>query len=228
MAAASAPGAPPPMAASVSAMSPAQSESRPDGSSGAAKASSPAEAPGTTAAVTQKIVRDASLGLEVSDESKIAPVLASAHTTAAMFGGYVSNETSTSIIFKVPTDKLDAALTRAVPKNVTVTRHDITARDVTASYVDLSIRIDNARRLQVRLREIEGQTQDVARLLEIERELARVTEELESLEGQMRVMENETTYASVSLDVSTAIKPGPIGYVFYGLYTGVKWLFVRS
>jgi hypothetical protein len=24
------------------------------------------------------------------------------------------------------------------------------------------------------------------------------------------------------------LKPGPIGYLFYGVYSGIKWLFVRD
>jgi hypothetical protein len=34
--------------------------------------------------------------------------------------------------------------------------------------------------------------------------------------------------ASVRLDFSRELRPGPVGYVFYAVYTGVKWLFVRD
>ena len=218
------PPPPPPMSASVAASAPVAIANPGAPRSPVAAGASPNDP--ARASTAQKIVRDASIGVEVSNEKKIAPVLARAHETASYFGGYVAEETSTTISFKVPTEKLDAALDRALKGDGHVVRRDITARDVTSSYVDLSIRIENARRMKDRLKELAGKTEDVARLLEIEKELSRVTTELEELEGQMRLMDNQTTYATATIDVTTEVSPGPVGYVFYGLYKGVKWLFV--
>ena len=42
----------------------------------------------------------------------------------------------------------------------------------------------------------------------------------------MRVLENQTTFAAIHLAVDENVTPGPLGWVFYGLFLGVKWLFV--
>lgn len=81
---------------------------------------------------------------------------------------------------------------------------------------DIPVTIDKAR-------ELARKVQDV---LEVEKELSRVTLELERLKGQMRTMKRETTYASFRLSVEEEVTPGPLGWVFYGSYKAVKWLFV--
>jgi hypothetical protein len=173
----------------------------------------------------RKIVRDANLRLEVGKESAVAPALRAVHQVAAQTGGFVFSETNDTIVLKVPSAKLDDALGR-VSKVAKVRDKRVSARDVTSDYVDLGIRLDNARKLQGRLKELLAQTQDVARLLEVEKELARVTEHLERLEGQMRLLGQQTTYATLTVTVEKDVKPGPVGWVFYGVYSGVKWLFV--
>jgi len=173
----------------------------------------------------RKIVRDGSLTLEVRNETLIPAVLRGIHETTAKLGGYVASESTHGIVIKVPSSHLDDAV-GALGSLATITKRELTARDVTSDYVDLRIRIDNARRLQERLKELLGQTADVARILEIEKELARVTEELERLEGQMRLMNNQTTFATLTISVEESVSPGPVGWVFVGLYKGVKWLFV--
>ncbi len=180
-------------------------------------------------ATSPKMVRDAQLAIEVNSDKDVPRVLRRAHDAAAKLGGYVSSETGAEVVMKVPDARLDEALDTVQGSGSSkehVAHREITARDVTAAYTDLGIRIDNARKLATRLKELEAQTTDVARLLDIEKELARVTTELESMEGEMRVLDNTTTFATARVDVSTAVRPGPVGWVFYGLFTGVKWLFV--
>lgn len=194
--------------------------------SGGHRSSSDASQAGPVeASAERKIVRDATVKLEVGKESAIAPALRAVHQVAAQTGGFVFSETNDTVVLKIPSAKLDDALAR-VGKVAKVRDKNVSARDVTSEFVDLNIRIDNARKLQSRLKELLVQTQDVARLLEVEKEMARVTEQLERLEGQMRLLSQQTTYATLTVTVEEDVKPGPIGWVFYGAYSGIKWLFV--
>jgi len=191
----------------------------------ATSSASPDAAPAETRAEERKIIRDASLTLEVKNEKRIPEVLRGVHAATEKLGGYVASESTHGIVIKVPSARIDDALGMLGTLAKIKTR-EVTARDVTSDYVDLRIRIDNARRLQERLKELLGQTQDVARILDIEKELARVTEELERFEGQMRLMNNQTTFATLTISVEEQVSPGPVGWIFVGLYKGVKWLFV--
>lgn len=173
----------------------------------------------------QKLVRNAYLTVETDDEEDFEPAIRKLAELARSLDGYVASESKTSILFKIPTTRLDEAL-EAVKRLGKVTNANVTVQDVTAQYVDLQIRIDNLRRLRTRLQELLIAGQNVQEVLEVEKELARVTRELEQLEGQMRLLQNQVGYATVSVDLEESVSPGPIGWIFYGTYKAVKWLFV--
>ena len=76
------------------------------------------------------------------------------------------------------------------------------ASDVTAEYVDLEARIANQKRLEQRilsvLDEVQGRISDV---LEVEKQLARVRETVERLEGQMRYLKDRVSMTTVTVHV---------------------------
>lgn len=175
--------------------------------------------------IERKLVRNAWMTVEVDDEDDFEATIKRAAKIAEGLGGYVQAETQQSITLLVPTDKLQDAV-RQVEKLGEITRREISVQDVTANYVDLQIRIDNLRRMRVRLNELVQQATEVKDILEVERELGRVTAELERLEGQLRTMDKQTSYATLYLAVEEEVTPGPLGWVFYGIGMGIKWLFV--
>lgn len=173
----------------------------------------------------QKLVKNAYMTVEVDDEEDFAPAIRKLAETAKRLQGYVASESQSSITFKVPTVRLEEALAD-VRKIGEITHSDVTVMDVTSQYVDLQIRIDNLRRLRTRLQELLVQGQNVQEVLEVEKELARVTRELEQLEGQMRLLKNQVGFATISVSFEDNVSPGPVGWIFYGTYQAVKWLFV--
>lgn len=177
------------------------------------------------AAAQRRRIRDADVGLIVDDESDIEPAISRIGNSAEALGGYLVHASSRSVSVKVPEDKLDVALTWLDGVGE-ISHKNIQTRDVTAEYVDLGIRIDNLQRSRKRLQALLDQGGNVKDLVEVERELRRVTSELESLYGQRRLLENQTTFATMSVTFKNRVSPGPVGWVFYALYVGVKWLFV--
>jgi hypothetical protein len=69
-------------------------------------------------------------------------------------------------------------------------------------------------------------------ILNIERELARVQGEIDSMQGQLDYMDRQVAESTLDLTLQTPevtppeTKPGPLGYVFVGIWKAVKWLFV--
>lgn len=175
--------------------------------------------------IDQKLVKNAQLTIQLKDEKFFEDAVKKAEGIAKALNGYVASTSQTSISFKVPSARLDEALA-AVTELGKVKHRNVTAMDVTANYVDLAIRIENLKTFRVKLQELVAQGKNVEEILNVEKELARVTSQLEALEGQMRVLENQTTFATVNVYFEERVRPGPIGWVFYGLYSGVKWLFV--
>jgi predicted small secreted protein len=173
----------------------------------------------------RKLKRNAWLTVEVDDDEDITVALDKAKKSAQAADGYVQSETSKSVTLMVPTERADSFLDE-LARLGEVTDRNVRVSDVTSEYVDLQIRIDNLEQTRQRLKQLLMQSADVQDVLEVEKELSRVTGELERLKGQMRTMSRETTYASVQLTVEEEITPGPVGWVFYGSYKVVKWLFV--
>lgn len=189
------------------------------------KAQDNSTVPGPNGPVQRKFVRTANLTLEVDDEDDFKPTLIKARKIAEGLDGYVQQESTTSITVLVPTEQLDTAMAQ-LEKLGEVTSRNVRIVDVTSQYVDMQIRINNLRKMRERLTELVAQSTDVSEILKIETELGRITAELERMEGQMRLMERNTTYATIYLSLEEEVTPGPIGWIFYGVAMGVKWLFV--
>ena len=104
-------------------------------------------------------------------------------------------------IVRVPVESYQAFLVGikdlGVPEEV-----QESASDVTAEYVDLVARIANQKRLEQRilsvLDEVQGKISDV---LEVEKQLARVRETVERLEGQMRYLKDRVSMTTVTVHV---------------------------
>jgi hypothetical protein len=85
-----------------------------------------------------------------------------------------------------------------------VTEEQSNAQDVTEEFVDLTARLNNARKLEARLIEmIAGKTSTVADLLEVERELSRVRGEIEQAEGRLRLLEHQSALSTLTVQLTT-------------------------
>lgn len=75
-----------------------------------------------------------------------------------------------------------------------------TTQEVTAEFVDLEARIANAKRLEQRILELLANSRDeLKEVIVVEQELARVRGEIERAEGQLRLLQNRTSLATVTI-----------------------------
>lgn len=106
-----------------------------------------------------------------------------------------------SLTVRVPEERLDG-LVGWVEESVQVEQLSLVSQDVTAEWVDVEARIGNSRREESRLQELLGEsTGSLSDVLAVERELARVRGDIESAEGQMRVLRDQVGLATLQLDV---------------------------
>lgn len=177
---------------------------------GMAGAASPAATP---LSPTTALIRTGNASVEVvALDSAVARV----RRLAGALGGYVANTTlqggrdqvpSATIELKLPAERFDQAVAGLEPVG-DVESVSVEAQDVGEELVDLEARIANARRLEARLVELlatrTGRLEDV---LAVERELARVREEVERLEGRLRYLRSRV---AVSTLVVSLHEPHPI------------------
>jgi hypothetical protein len=158
---------------------------------------------------------------------------------AAGAGGYVASSSQTTteqvrgavIEIKVPAQRFDRLFEglRAVGKVEVAT---VTAEDVGEEYTDVAARMANARRLEARLLDLltarTGRLQDV---LEVERELARVREEIERYAGRLQYLRQHAAVSTITVELhepGTVIggRPGAgaIGQAFLQAWRNVVWV----
>lgn len=123
--------------------------------------------------------------------------VASVERIARDMGGYLSLKRDREITVRVPRDRFQPALA-AIDKIGDILHRDIQAEDVTDAYVDTEIRIKNAKAMQVRLRQLLERAA-VKEALDIEKELARVTQELELLEGRLKLLKDKIAFSTITV-----------------------------
>jgi hypothetical protein len=169
----------------------------------------PAPSPSTVGpTANRKLVRNATAELEVvSFDQSVQKITA----FAAEEKGYVSTTNSEKqangklrgeIVVKVLPDNLDRFLgkLRGIGE---LKNQALTTEDVTKSYFDTESRLKNARLMEQRLIEIlKTKSKDVADLLEVEKELGRVREEIETMQGELKFMDSQVAFATVTITLA--------------------------
>jgi anti-sigma-K factor RskA len=166
-----------------------------------------APASAATPAPTRKLVRNASLDLEVKSFQATVDALT---VMVNAGGGYVDSSNSQlggngkrqgTVVVKVLPEKLDAFLLKLRDLGE-IKNQSVSTDDVTKAYVDTQARLDNAKRMETQLQELlKHATNRVSDLLQVERELGRVQGDIEQMQGELKLYDFEVEYATVTIAV---------------------------
>jgi hypothetical protein len=104
-----------------------------------------------------------------------------------------------NINIKVPPQYFDALISD-ITKDKKLDNRWVNSDDVTNRYYDLQSRIENKKKLEERYQEILKQANKISDILEVERNLNQVRSEIESLQGQFKLLNHQIDYSS--LDIS--------------------------
>ncbi len=169
----------------------------------------PADAPANApAGLERKIIYSASVDLVVEDFAGFNDKVAS---LAKQFDAYVADSNLTGSTgethsgtwkIRVPQARFDefVAAAKGLGELVSV---GTSSKDVSEEYYDVDARIRNKTKEEERLLKLlEERPGKLADVIAIERELSRVREELERMQGRMRVLANLTSLTTVDLQVT--------------------------
>ncbi|MDR0474772.1 MAG: DUF4349 domain-containing protein [Treponema sp.] len=139
--------------------------------------------------------------------------------------GFIVRETENYIATRIPAENMENFINvaRTLGKIENETK---TGTDITDQYRDNVIRLENIKNIRDRYLALLEKANTVSDILGIEKELERINIEIDLLEGKIKYAESSVAYSSITIRFREKAKPGPIGWVFYGLYHGIKWLFV--
>ncbi len=166
-----------------------------------------------TAAAPTMVIRTGQAFIEVD---KVDPAILKIRQLAAQLGGYIANSSisggrdqirQATLELKIPAPRYDQAVgsLSTIGKVETV---NSTAEDVGEEFVDVTARVSNARRLEERLITLlSTRTGKLDEVLRVERELARVREEIERYEGRLRFLSTRVATSTLTITVH---EPAPI------------------
>ena len=150
------------------------------------------------------------MGYATLEVSRLDPAVEQVRALAAKMGGYVTNSStsggrdqvrSAMLEIRIPAQRYDEAVAAlgAIGKVETTQTN---AQDVGEEFVDVTARVENARKLEARLIELlanrTGRLQDV---LSVERELSRVRTEIDQLEGRIRFLKNRVALSTLTVNL---------------------------
>lgn len=125
-------------------------------------------------------------------------------------GGFVANMSSqggeeqmrsASLEIRMPSARFDETMT-SLGTIGEIESRNVTSEDVGEEYVDIEARMKNARRLEDRLIELlANRTGRLSDVLSVERELARVREEIERSEGRMRYLRTRAAVSTIQVNM---------------------------
>src|SRR4051812_9505133 len=165
------------------------------------------------ASAAAMIIRTGQAFIEVE---KVDPAILKIRQLAAQVGGYIANSSvgggrdqvrQATLEIKIPAGKYDQAVgsLASIGKIETVNSQ---AQDVGEEFVDVTARVTNARRLEERLIALlANRTGKLDEVLRVERELARVREEIERYEGRLRYLGARVATSTLTITVH---EPAPI------------------
>jgi hypothetical protein len=161
------------------------------------------------------LIKNASISVETKDARAASTRLIEA---VRLLKGYVSGLAestdalgvlSVTLDVRVPARRFEqqmqdlAGLGKVLDKQVT-------AEDVTEEYVDTTARVRNLKRTEARLLEHLGRTGKLSETLLVEKELTRVREEVEGLEGRLRFLSNRVDFSTISVTLREEARPLPV------------------
>lgn len=181
------------------------------GSSGAPAAAPPAP----TALAATKVIENGQVGIQVGKGSVTATVSALTQL-GAQEGGFVASSAESSlggvptgsVTLRIPNAAFDDALAkvRAMGK---VQSSNVTGQDVTAQYQDLADQITALRQSQTQYLSIMARANTVGDVLAVQEQVDQVDSQLQQLVGQQKVLDDQTTYATLTVNVGQPGTPPP-------------------
>ena len=168
---------------------------------------------GSMGDASRMIVRSGSASIEVGSIDSVIPRI---RTLASAIGGFVANSSvqagrdqirSAVMEVKAPAEGFEHLIAALSPLGK-VEYVNVSAQDVGEEYVDVQARMANDHKLEERLIELlAARTGKLKDVLDVERELARVREEIERYEGRLRFLRAHAELSTLSITVH---EPVPI------------------
>ncbi len=149
----------------------------------------------------RKLIRTGNVTLEVKTVSDAEEKITA---WAKSLGGYITNantwENGANFTVRVPSERFDYAMAQAGEFG-RVTNRSVNSQDVSDNYYDLQSRLETKYVLRDKLTGYLNQAKDIKDLLEIERQLNSVLEDIDSTEGRFKRLSGQIDYSTIYINM---------------------------
>ena len=159
----------------------------------------------------QKLIKRVNMDAETEDLEALLPQLMA---EISGLNGYVESQEvyngssyasyryrNARLTIRVPAENLEGLVTQ-VKGAANVVSYNESVEDVTLAYVDMETRILTLQTERDRLLELMEKAENMTDLLAIEARLTQVRGDLESINSQLKVLQNQVSYATVELYIN--------------------------
>lgn len=169
---------------------------------------------GALPAIGPDIVKTAEIALTVK-ENGFNDAFETAGLIASRYGGYVQSSSSVGVkvqsgtlLIRVPSASFDQAMSDLRGLGV-IAHQSVSGEDVTSQYVDLQARLITWEAQESVLLKLMGSAHSIEATLRVQRELQDVQFRIEQIRGQLRLLDNQTSLATIRVSLR---EPGaPVG-----------------
>ncbi|PIZ57367.1 hypothetical protein COY23_01470 [bacterium (Candidatus Torokbacteria) CG_4_10_14_0_2_um_filter_35_8] len=158
----------------------------------------------------QKIIKTGSLDVEVEDVSdtveKVKDLAGSKKGFIQDSKFYTSDgKNHATIIIRVPVKEFDNAINDIKKLAKVINEENISGKDVTEEYVDLQARLKSFTEEEKQYLAILKKAKTVEDILKVTKALTAVRTKIESIEGQIKYLENKTDLATITVYISEEV-----------------------
>jgi hypothetical protein len=156
----------------------------------------------------RKVIRNVYMTVETAIDQDLSAVYNQLVAFCNSLGGYefsanINNYaefSSVNAVLKVPPEKLDE-FTSYVGEHTTIRHSNVESDDVTAEFYDLTTRLETKRRSLNSYYTLLESAEGLDEIIQIQRTIDNITEEIEAVEGRLRVLSSLVDMATVSMAI---------------------------
>jgi hypothetical protein len=207
-----------------------------------------ASAPGSVPAIGPRVIQTASLSVSVP-RGRFEATVDEARSIAVRLGGFVVSSTASqgrerrlvsgSLVVRLPARSYADAM-RSLAGLGRVEARDESGQDVSQEFVDLEARARHLRAVETQLLELLDRANTVASALAVQSQLNQVQLELEQARGRLQYLEDQVSFATISLAVHERLPVAAKGdnggwgiveawrTAGHGFVTVIGWMFIAA
>jgi hypothetical protein len=171
--------------------------------------------------IEQKIIKTGDIRFETNDLGETYNQMI---TAVKKYNAIVQNDTEgkdygsvfRKIIVRVPSKNFDLFLSDISKGVAYFDNKEISSQDVTEEYIDIDARLKAKKVLEARYLELLKKANKVTEMLEIEKQLSAIREEIEAKEGQLRYMQSQISMSTITIEFYKTIANEGGATISYG------------